>query len=131
MAELSKSGTPSLATVQPGAEHQINGLVAGEAIAAGDFVYIKAADGKVWKATGAAANAAAVARGIVLQAAAAGDAVTVLRGVSVRYGAGLTPAASYYLSGTVAGGLADAASTGGTSEIAYAIDATRIFVKNL
>jgi hypothetical protein len=130
MAEISKSGRPSLATLQPGYEHQINGLVAGEALAEGDFVYIKN-DGKVYKATGAAANAAARARGVVLQAAAAGDGVTVLNGVVVRYGAGLTPGAQYFLSGTVAGGLADAASTGGTAEIAYAVDDTRIKVRNL
>ena len=39
-------------------------------------------------------------------------------------------AAPLYLSAT-AGLLADAASTGGTTEIAYPVDATRIFVKNL
>lgn len=130
MAEITR-GAVSLATVEPGYEHQINGLVAGEAIVRGDVVYIKN-DGKVWKATGAAANAAAAARGVVLMAAAVGDGVTVLRGVSMNYSAGtLTPGASYFLSGTVAGGLADAASTGGTAEIAYALDAYRIFVKNL
>ena len=129
MAELTK-GTVSLATLEPGYEHQINGLVAGETLAKGDFVYIKS-DGKAWKATGAAANAAAVVRGIVLMPAVAGDGVTILRGVVVNYGTSLTPNASYYLSGAVAGGLADAASTGGTTEIAYAIDATRIFVRNL
>ncbi len=131
MAEIAKSGTPSLATIQPGYEHQLNGLTAGEAIAAGDFVYIKAADGKVWLATGAAANAAAKARGIVLQAAAVGDGVTVHNCIVVRYGATLTPTADYFLSGTVAGGLADVASVGGTTAIAYAVDATRIKVHNL
>ena len=131
MAEIAKSGTPSLATVQPGYEHQINGLVAGEAIAAGDFVYIKASDGRVWRATGAAANEAARARGVVLQAAAAGDGVSVLSGVQVRYGAALSPGVPYYLSGTVTGGLADAASTGGTTPIAFAVDATRIRVLSL
>jgi hypothetical protein len=46
--------------------------------------------------------------------------------VHFRYGAGLTPGASYFLSGTVAGGIADAATTGGTAPCAFAIDATRI-----
>jgi hypothetical protein len=130
MAEIAKSGTPSLATVQPGYEHQLNGLIAGETLAEGDFVYINA-DGKVYRASGAAANAAARARGMVLQGAAAGDGVAVLSGVSVRYGANLTPGAQYFLSGTNPGGLADAASTGGTAAIAYAIDTTRIKVVNL
>lgn len=131
MAEISKSGTPSLASVQPGYEHQINGVVAGEALAAGDFVYIKQSDGRVYRATGAAANEAARARGIVLQAAAIGDGVSVLSGVQVRYGAALPPGVPLFLSGAVTGGLADAASTGGTAEIAYAVDATRIRVKSL
>lgn len=129
MAEVRISGTPSLATVLPDASHQINGVKAGAAISAGQFVYIKASDGLVYPATGAAANEAARARGVVLQAAAAGDGVTVMRGVMVRWGAALSPGAPLYLSGTNAGELADAASTGGTTEIAYAVDATRIFVK--
>lgn len=130
MAEITR-GTVSLATVEPGYEHQINGLVAGETLVKGDLVYIKAADGRAWKATGAAANAAAVVRGMVLMGAVAGDGVSIHRGVVVNYGTGLSPNASYFLSGTVAGGLADAASTGGTAEIAYAIDATRIYIKCL
>lgn len=131
MAEVAKSGRPSLATVLPGQEHQINGVLAGEAIAAGDFVYVKASDGKAYKATGAAANEAARARGIVLQAAVAGDGVTIMSGITAHYGAALSPGVPLYLSGTVAGGLADAASTGGTTEIAYPVDSTRIKIKNL
>lgn len=131
MAEIAKSGRPSLATQLPGAEHQINGVVAGEAIAAGDFVYIKQSDGRVYKATGAAANEAARARGIVFQAAVAGDGVTIMHGITCHYGAALAPGVPLYLSGTVAGGLADAASTGGTAEIAYPVDSTRIKIKNL
>ncbi len=125
MAEISKSGTPSLSTTLPGPENMLSGLVAGEAIAAGDACYIKN-DGKVWKATGAAANAAARVRGFAAKAAAVGGAVTLLRDVNMHYGSGLTPGADYYLSGSTAGGLADAASTGGTAPIAFAVDATRI-----
>jgi hypothetical protein len=130
MAEITR-GTVSLATVEPGYEHQINGDLAGETLVRGDFVYIKQADGRIWKATGAAANEAARARGIVLTSAVAGDGVTVMRGVVVNYGTGLGPGVPLFLSGTVAGGLADAASTGGTAEIAYAVDATRIYIKPL
>lgn len=126
MAEISKSGTPSLATTLPGPEHQINGLTAGEALGAFDACYISS-DSKVYKSTGAAANAAAKVRGYAAQAYASGETgVTLRHGVRVRYGAGLTPGADLYLSGTVAGGLADAASTGGTGPIGFVVDTTRV-----
>jgi hypothetical protein len=128
MAEVAKSGTPSLATLEPGYEHQLNGIIAGEALAVGDFVYIRASDGRAMKATGAAANEAARARGVVLQAAAIGNGVSIHHGIVVRWGASLVPGTPYFLSGTVAGQLADVASTGGTAPIAFAVDATRIYV---
>jgi hypothetical protein len=128
MAEITR-GTVSLATVEPGYEHQINGVLAGETLVKGDLVYLKDADGRAWKATGAAANEAARARGMVLTSAVAGDGVTIMRGIVVNYGTALGEGVPLYLSGTVAGGLADAASTGGTVEIAYAVDTTRIYVK--
>lgn len=127
MAAVAKSGRPSLATLEPGYEHQINGLRAGEAIAAGDFVYIKS-DNSVWLATGAAANAAAKAVGIVFQAAAVDDGVSIYHGVVCHYGSGLTPNTPYYLSGATAGAIVDVASTGGTSPLAYSIDDTRIYI---
>lgn len=127
MSALSKSGTPSLSTPTPGFEHRFTG-VAGEAIAAGDACYIKS-DGKIWLSTGAAANAAAVVDGFALQAAVAGDAVTIYWGVNIQYGASMTPGTPYYLSGTTAGGLDTATSTGGTVAVARAMDATRLHVK--
>lgn len=126
MADIAKSGTPSLATVLPCATHKLT-LEAGEAIAAGDACYVKS-DGKLWKSTGAAANAAAVVDGFALSAAAAGEALTVAHGVRLEYGSGLTPGAGYFLSAN-AGLLADAASTGGTVVVARAVDATRIEVR--
>jgi hypothetical protein len=80
----------------------------------------------VWRSTGAAANAAAKVRGWAAEAAKAGEAVTLYHNVRFRYGAGLSPGADYYLSGTVAGGIADAASTGGTAPIGFAVDDTRV-----
>jgi hypothetical protein len=106
VAEISKSGTPSLASVLPPQSSQIAGLRAG----------------------GAAATTAANVHGWAAEAANSGEAVTLYHGVHLRYGAGLTPGASYFLSGTVAGGVADAASTGGTAPCAFAVDATRIRV---
>lgn len=126
MADVAKSGTPSLATTLPGPEHQLSGLVAGEALGAFDACYIKD-DGKVYKSTGASANAAAKVRGFAAQAYASGESgVTLYFGVRVRYGAGLTPGTTLYLSGTTAGGLVDTASTGGTGPIGYVVDATRV-----
>lgn len=129
MADIAKSGTPSLATVgpDPGAcKHP--SLVAGENLAAGDACYIKN-DGTVWRSTGAAANAAAKVRGFAPTKANAGEVITLMYHVLFQYGSGLTPGQDYYLSGATAGALADAASTGGTAPIAYAVDATRVFVR--
>ena len=128
MADLAKSGTPSLASVLPPANNKITGLLAGEAIAAGDACYIKS-DGKVWPSTGAAATAPAVVDGYAPAAAAVGEAVTLISGVVFRYGAGLTPGTPYYLSGATPGAIADATSTGGTVVIGRAIDATRVFLR--
>lgn len=126
MADISKSGTPSLCTPVPPPNSRVSGLLAGEAIAAGDALYIKS-DGKLWKATGTANNAAAKVIGFAPQAASSGEACTACFDVNFNYGAGLTPGARYYLSAT-AGALADAASTGGLTPVAYAVDATRIHV---
>lgn len=128
MAEVTKTGTPTPSNPLAVANNSITGLLAGEALAAGDAVYLKGADGRVWKATGAAANAAAKARGFAAKAADAGFPCTVLtRGVHLAYGplvsaVAVAAGSDLYLSGTVAGGLADAASTGGTTPIAYVID---------
>lgn len=125
MATLTKSGTPSLATAMPPPACQVgSGLTAGEAIAAGDSCYIKS-DGLVWRSNGTAATAPAKADGIAAKAASVGEAVTLYRGVDFHYGSGLTPGARYYVSAT-AGALDDAATTGGTGAVAFAIDATRI-----
>ncbi len=126
MAAVAKSGTPSLASVLPPQNCQIAGLLAGEALTAGDACYIKS-DGKVWLATGTAANAAAKVDGWAAEACAAGEAVTIFYDVTFRYGSGLTPGARYYLSGT-AGAIDTAATTGGTAPVAFAVDATRIRV---
>jgi hypothetical protein len=84
-----------------------------------------ATDGTVNLSTGAAANAAAVVDGFALKDAAIGEMVTLYDQVVIGYGPGASPAiipgTSYFLSGTVAGGLADAASTGGTVPIARGV----------
>jgi hypothetical protein len=123
--------TASLASLVPGQDKTIVGLVAGEAINIMDACYIKS-DGKVWLATGAAATAPARVRGFAMGGAAINEPVTLIHGVNVgSYAAAMTPGADLYLSGTVPGGLADAASTGGLSPIAFAISATKIRLLSL
>lgn len=126
MAVIAKSGTPSLCSVLPGQDKTISGLLAGEAIAAGDLCYIKS-DGKIWKSNGTSANAAAEVHGMACKAAAVGEAVTLAFDVDFRYGAGMTPGAKLYLAAT-AGLIDGAATTGGVAPIGYVKDATRIHV---
>ena len=126
MAAISKSGTPSVCTMLPGGGNYVgSNLVANAAIAAGDACYILST-GKVALATGAAANAAARVIGFAAAAAAAGEPVTLMDNVDWYYGSGLTPGIPVYLSGSTAGGIDTATSTGGTAPIGYTLDATRI-----
>ena len=129
MAAVAKSGTPSVCSLTPGREHQVPGLVAGEAIAAGDACYIKAADGFVWLSNGTAVNAAAKVRGYAAAAAAVGEAVSIYHGVNWYYGAALSPGADLFLSSATSGALSDVATIGGTAPIGFVIDATRVFLK--
>jgi len=128
MAEISRSGVPSLASVLPPANNKITGLLAGEALTAGDACYIRASDGRVMRSSGAAAGVAAKVRGFASEACSAGQAVTLFHDVKIRYGTALTPGADLFLSGTVVGGLADAASIGGTGAVGFVVSATLIHV---
>jgi hypothetical protein len=108
------------------AGHLAGDLEAGEALAAFDFCYIKASDGKVYKTTGAAATEVSRCAGVTPKAVAIGQVVDLLSApLRGRYAAsGLTPGALLYLS--TAGGLDTAATTGDTTGIAQAINATDI-----
>lgn len=128
MALLTRASDASFDAATASFAPQISGLVAGEAIDANAPCYIKAADGKVYMSNGTAATAAAKVDGWALQAAAAGQGVTLLGpGTRIRYGTGLTIAALYYVAAT-AGRLDTAATTGGTVAIAKAISATDIVI---
>jgi hypothetical protein len=124
MALVAKSGTPSLASPLPTGGDLIRGLKAGAAISAGDICYI-ASDGLVKLSNGTANDALAVAVGIAAGDAQSGEAITLYRNVSFHYGSGLTPGAPYYVAAT-AGRLDTAATTGGLTPVARAIDTTRI-----
>lgn len=125
MATLTKV-SPSLATLVPDPSHTIT-KKCGEAIAVGDLCYVKS-DGLIWRSNGTSANAAAKVRGMAAVAADVGKTVSIYHGVQFRYGSGLTPGAEYFLSAT-AGAIDDAATTGGTGSIAWAVDDTTIYVK--
>jgi hypothetical protein len=127
MAALAKTGTPSLCSLIPPAGHQISGLFPGEAIAAGDACRI-GSDGKVYKSSGAAADANANVFGFAAQAHTLNEfhAVTLYFDERMNYSDDVTPGAVYYLSGTTAGGLDTGTSTGGTVPIAYGLPGGRI-----
>jgi hypothetical protein len=126
MADVAKSGTPSLATLTPPAANQIKAIMAADG-AAGDMVYLDS-NGKFALATGAADTAPSRSVGMLTKAAKSGQPGTAYFGVQFNYGSGLTPGARYYVSGATAGALADAASTGGTVPVAIAVDATIVYV---
>lgn len=136
MAEATKGVTnPTLSTPWPAKENLITGLLAGEDLGWADVVFLQT-DGKWYKASGAAATINARASGFTTNGAKLGDPVTVIRknsGVCIGYrpkigAADAAPGTRFFLSGTVAGGLADAASTGGTEVLAYALGDGRILV---
>ena len=125
MADIAKSGTPSLCSIEPQQGDTITGLVAGEALGAFDACYIKS-DGEAWLATAATAAVTGYVRGYAARAVAAGQPVTLYRECRVNDGAGLTPGAHVFLSAATAGALADAASVHAPNHIGYVVDATRI-----
>lgn len=136
MSEIVRTGVPSPATRAPGHECFTSGLFAGVAIAAGDACYIKGSDGTVNLADGTAADEKAIVAGYAMKAASIGEAVTLGRGFNLAYGPKIvttpvSPGVPLYLSATVPGGLADAATTGGINPVAYVVDTDgRMFIKS-
>lgn len=129
MAEVTVTGKPSLASVLLPPSSKISGLVAGEALLAGKACYIKTSDNKVYLASGAANNAAAIVAGFADVDAPVDEPVTLLRDCNIGYQTGLNGGKPLYLSGTVPGGLADAPSTGGLVPIGLTIDPKRIRIR--
>jgi hypothetical protein len=130
MAEVTRGVRPSWSHVMPPPTCQFPERIAGEALVAGDMVYVRASDGRVLKANGTAATAPALAIGMVILDCQIGMPCTVVFGVLVGYSdAGtLTPGARYYVSAAVPGGLSDTATTGGTVPVAFALDGYNVFV---
>lgn len=128
MAAISRtSGGNTISTVVPPTTSRIPGHVAGEALEAGDIVYIKAADGRLYKAI-ATATEAARARGVAGEAASIGQPVTILRNISIGYSTGLSPGIHVYLSGSSAGNLDDTADADAPNPVGFVLgDGKRIF----
>ena len=125
MADL----TITPASVIAGADAVKNGGIAGETILAGQAVYLKAADSRLWLALATTA-AAATAVGIALHAALAGQPLVYIEGGSLVIGATTSKATTYMVS-AAAGGIcpqADLVSTNKISYLGYATDTTGTFV---
>ncbi len=121
MADLTVTATsvvPISGSVQSG--------IAGETITAGNSLYIKAADGKLWKAQcdGTAEEATCV--GVAMNGAAVNQPVAYVADGSVNIGATTSKATTYVVSAT-AGGIApqaDLVATNRISYVGYATDTT-------
>lgn len=99
--------------------------VAGETITAGQALYIKGSDGKLWKAQADGTSEEATVYGIALNGASADQPVAVLTGGNITIGATIAVGTVYVVSAT-AGGIApwaDLVSTNRVSLLAYGASA--------
>lgn len=128
MATIQRSERADFDTTEALTGPQISGLSAGEDIPRGAPCRI-APDGKLMKASGAAAGLAAIVAGFSSRNAKAGQSLTILRpGNRFGYAEGtLTPGQPLYLSATP-GELDDAPTPGGTEPVALAVDTEDLVV---
>ena len=101
MADLTVTATSVLFT----SGNKLTG-VAGEALTAGQSVYLKASDGKIWKAQADGTAAEADAVGIALHAAGAGQPITYAGHGSVINIGATTAKTTTYMVSAAAGGVA-------------------------
>jgi hypothetical protein len=128
MADLTVTAT----TVVPLTDARILQGIAGEAITAGQSLYVKAADSKLWKAQCDGTVEEATCAGIALNGAAANQTVAYIEGGSLNIGATTSKATTYVVSAT-AGGIApqaDLIATNRISYVGYATDTTGTLVLN-
>ena len=115
---------PSGVSVVGNSRFTVPDLLAGENLAAGDAVYLKA-DGRYWKASVTDANTSRFV-GIAVRKQFAGQPVTALRNTLIAYtlasgSTKIVPGKGVYLSAT-AGALADAPVNSTDKEIGVALD---------
>lgn len=106
--------------------------IAGETITAGNSLYIKAADGKLWKAQCDGTPEEAACVGIALNGAAVNQPVNYASEGAINIGGTTSKATTYVVSAT-AGGIApqaDLVATNRISYVGYATDATGTLVVN-
>jgi hypothetical protein len=125
MADIAKSGSPSMVTMLPGPSLQDTGI-AGEEIFAGDVCYRKASDGLIYRAGGGTNDERYKYAGIAPKGAKNNAPVTFFHGVRFRYGSGLTINVDVYMSPTNAGLLADVNAVNG-KVIGRVVSPTDIF----
>lgn len=128
MADLTITAT----SVVPGTDALIQQGIAGETITAGNSLYIKSADSKLWKAQCDGTPEEAVCAGVALNGAAPNQPVSYVGQGTLNIGATTSKATTYVVS-AAAGGIApqaDLIATNRISYVGYATDATGTFVVN-
>lgn len=131
MAELLKLGLPTPATVGPEGGERLGTFRADVDIVAGDACRLTATGCAL--SSGAAQNANAQIHGWAGHSAKAGEVVTLWNNINFGYGAAadIAPAASFYLSATVPGGVSTTATTGGVNPAALGLPGGRLHVKQV
>ena len=129
MAALTVTAT----SVVPNSTAIIDSGILGETATAGQAVYLKAADARLWLAQcdGTAAEATAV--GILLSGGAAGQAARFATSGSINIGATTAKTATYFVHGT-AGGVGpqtDVASTNYITRLGYATATDGTFIVDI
>jgi predicted transcriptional regulator len=99
--------------------------IAGETITAGQSVYLKSADGRIWKAKSSGTVEESTLAGIALHAALAGQPIQYAAGGGLNIGATTVKTSAYMVSAT-AGGICPQADLVSTNKIAYAGYATDV-----
>ncbi len=107
--------------------------VAGETITAGQAVYVKASDGKVYKAKCSGTAAEADAKGVALNGGAINQAITYATDGEINIGATTVKTTTYMLSATYGGVApqADLVSTNSVVRLGYAKDTAGAFVVSI
>jgi hypothetical protein len=130
MAAIARPADAGMDTVTAMFATQITGLVLGENCAQNDPLYLKASDGKLWRANAAAATEPANFIGIAPRAGLAGQPITVF-GLGTRCkiaaAGGLVPGSKVFL-GAVAGGYDTAAQVGDAAGVGRAVTDTDMIV---
>lgn len=126
MADLSVTA----ASVVPGTGASIINGILGETVTAGQALYLKASDGRLWKSQADGTLAEATCVGVAINGGAAGQSVGYVANGPMTIGATTSKATTYVVS-AAAGGIApqaDLVSTNYISVVGWATDAAGSFI---